>query len=241
VGFFSLTKDTKPESETLCNENQTLLNAQYINCASSQAFGLYYYYYYFVFCFYCGISLHLCGIATHNGPIVHPYVGMNGYRTLFEWWLAGEFRSTRSKTCFSATWTTEILSWTGQGLNPVAHGDKPATNRVNRSAAFEISRPNYACNCSEILKMCLRYAIMSKKDFFFFLPWGETVFLLRCGLRRSHRAFAGWWNEWTSSDSVQVTDRERRIARRIRWYIHQPCASRIFGIEPGSLRCGDWR
>jgi hypothetical protein len=33
------------------------------------------------------ICLHLCGIETHRGLIVHPHVDMNGYKILYEWLL----------------------------------------------------------------------------------------------------------------------------------------------------------
>jgi hypothetical protein len=46
--------------------------------------------------------------------------------------LAGENRSTRRKTCPSATLSTTHPTWTAQGSNPGVRGERPATNRLSQ-------------------------------------------------------------------------------------------------------------
>jgi hypothetical protein len=49
--------------------------------------------------------------------------------------LTGETRSTRGKTCPSATLSTTNPIWTDLGLNPGLRGDRPATNGLSHGAA----------------------------------------------------------------------------------------------------------
>ena len=42
--------------------------------------------------------------------------------------LTGENRSSRGKTCPSATWSTTNPTWTDAGSNPGLRGEKPAPN-----------------------------------------------------------------------------------------------------------------
>jgi hypothetical protein len=44
--------------------------------------------------------------------------------------LTGENRSTRGKTCPSATLSTINPTWTKPGSNPGLRGERPATNRL---------------------------------------------------------------------------------------------------------------
>jgi hypothetical protein len=50
--------------------------------------------------------------------------------------LTGEKRSTRGKTCPSATLSTTNPAWTDPGSNPGLRGDMPATNRLNHGKAL---------------------------------------------------------------------------------------------------------
>jgi hypothetical protein len=50
--------------------------------------------------------------------------------------LSGENRSTRGKTCPSATLSTTNPTWTDPGSNPGLRGERPATNRLNRGTAY---------------------------------------------------------------------------------------------------------
>jgi hypothetical protein len=52
-----------------------------------------------------------------------------------EWKLTGENRSTRRKTCPSATLSTTNPTWTDPGSNPSLRGGRPATNRLNHGTA----------------------------------------------------------------------------------------------------------
>jgi hypothetical protein len=45
--------------------------------------------------------------------------------------LTGENRSTRGKTCTSATLSTTNLTWTDPGSNPDLRSDRPVTNRLS--------------------------------------------------------------------------------------------------------------
>jgi hypothetical protein len=49
--------------------------------------------------------------------------------------LTGENRSTRRKTCPSATLSTTNLTWTDPGSNPGLRGERPATNRLSHGTA----------------------------------------------------------------------------------------------------------
>jgi hypothetical protein len=56
--------------------------------------------------------------------------------------LTGENRSTRGKTCPSATSSTTNPTWTNLGSNPNLRGERPATNRLTHDTAILILRPN---------------------------------------------------------------------------------------------------
>jgi hypothetical protein len=49
--------------------------------------------------------------------------------------LTGENRSTRGKTCPSATLSTTNPTWTDRGSNPGLRGGRPAANRLSRGTA----------------------------------------------------------------------------------------------------------
>ena len=49
--------------------------------------------------------------------------------------LTEENRSTRGKTCPTATLSTINLTWTDQGSNPGIRGERPATNRLSLGTA----------------------------------------------------------------------------------------------------------
>ena len=51
--------------------------------------------------------------------------------------LTGENRSTRGKTCTSATMSTTNPTWTDPGSKPGVRGERPATNRLSRGTAQE--------------------------------------------------------------------------------------------------------
>jgi hypothetical protein len=50
--------------------------------------------------------------------------------------LTGENRSTRGKTCPSATLSTTNPTWTDPGLNPGFRGERPAANRLSHDTAL---------------------------------------------------------------------------------------------------------
>jgi hypothetical protein len=50
--------------------------------------------------------------------------------------LTGGNRSTRGKTCPSATLSTTNPTWTDLGLNPGLRSDRPVTNRLSRGTAY---------------------------------------------------------------------------------------------------------
>jgi hypothetical protein len=50
--------------------------------------------------------------------------------------LTEENRSTRRKTCPSATLSTTNPTWTDPGSNPDLRSDRPATNRLSHGTAF---------------------------------------------------------------------------------------------------------
>jgi hypothetical protein len=50
--------------------------------------------------------------------------------------LTGENRSTRGKTCPSATLSATNPTWTDPGSNPGLRGERPATNGLSRGTAY---------------------------------------------------------------------------------------------------------
>jgi hypothetical protein len=50
--------------------------------------------------------------------------------------LTGENRSTRGKTCPSATLSTTTSTWLDPGSNPGLCGERPATNRLSHGTAL---------------------------------------------------------------------------------------------------------
>jgi hypothetical protein len=57
--------------------------------------------------------------------------------------LTGENRSTREKTCPSATFSISNPTWTDPGSNPGLRGERPATNRLSHGTALM----NVCSNC----------------------------------------------------------------------------------------------
>jgi hypothetical protein len=53
--------------------------------------------------------------------------------------LTGENRSTRRKTCPSATLSTTNPTWTDPGSNPGLRGERLATNRLSNGTACDSS------------------------------------------------------------------------------------------------------
>jgi hypothetical protein len=51
--------------------------------------------------------------------------------------LTGENRSTRGKTCPSATLSTTNPTWTDPGSKPDLRGGRPATNRLSHGTAYQ--------------------------------------------------------------------------------------------------------
>jgi hypothetical protein len=54
--------------------------------------------------------------------------------------LTGENRSTRGKTCPSATLSTTNPTWTEPGWNPGLRGGRPTANRLSHGTATEMLR-----------------------------------------------------------------------------------------------------
>jgi hypothetical protein len=52
--------------------------------------------------------------------------------------LTGENRSTRGKTCPSATLSTTNPTWADPGSNPGFRGGRPATNRLNHGTVIPL-------------------------------------------------------------------------------------------------------
>jgi hypothetical protein len=52
--------------------------------------------------------------------------------------LTGENRSTRGKTCPSATLSTTNPTWTDPGSNPSLPGGRPAANRLSHGTAYSL-------------------------------------------------------------------------------------------------------
>jgi hypothetical protein len=50
--------------------------------------------------------------------------------------LTGESRSTRGKTCLSATLSTTNPTWTDPGSNPGLRGERPANNSLSHGTAY---------------------------------------------------------------------------------------------------------
>jgi hypothetical protein len=69
--------------------------------------------------------------------------------------LTGENRSTRGKTCPSATLSTPNPTWTDPGSNPGLRGDRPATNRL-RTCSYIYMYIN-ATATSVMLQLYLRH------------------------------------------------------------------------------------
>jgi hypothetical protein len=65
--------------------------------------------------------------------------------------LTGENRSTRGKTCPSATLSTTNPSWSDLGSNPVLRCERPATNRLSHGTAM-YSLPNDMIGGLEIVR-----------------------------------------------------------------------------------------
>jgi hypothetical protein len=59
--------------------------------------------------------------------------------------LTGENRSTRGKTCPSATLSTTNPTWTDPGLSPGLRGERLATNRLSHGTArpLELVQPEW--------------------------------------------------------------------------------------------------
>jgi hypothetical protein len=56
--------------------------------------------------------------------------------------LTGDNRSTRGKTCPSATLSTTNPTWTDPGPNPRLRGDRPASNRLSHGTAWHRDAPH---------------------------------------------------------------------------------------------------
>jgi hypothetical protein len=56
--------------------------------------------------------------------------------------LTGENRSTRRKTCPSATLSTTNPTWTDPGSNPGLRGERPAANSLSHGTAVRL----YSCD-----------------------------------------------------------------------------------------------
>jgi hypothetical protein len=70
--------------------------------------------------------------------------------------LTGENRSTRGKTCPSATFSTTNPTCTDPGSNPGLRGEKPATNRLRHGTALGTSVPketNVVMNQNTVLRV----------------------------------------------------------------------------------------
>jgi hypothetical protein len=52
--------------------------------------------------------------------------------------LTGKNRSTRGKTCPSATLSTTNPTWTDPELNPGIRGERPDTNRLTHGRALHV-------------------------------------------------------------------------------------------------------
>jgi hypothetical protein len=57
--------------------------------------------------------------------------------------LTGKNRSTRRKTCPSATLSTTNPIWTDPGSNPGLRGKRPATNRLSHGTAFGLVQSTF--------------------------------------------------------------------------------------------------
>jgi hypothetical protein len=77
--------------------------------------------------------------------------------------LTGENRSTRGKTCPSATLSTTNPTYTDPGSNPGLRGGRPAANRLSHGTA--VRRP-YLNHCLQrIIKQTLVFEIICFMDF----------------------------------------------------------------------------
>jgi hypothetical protein len=70
--------------------------------------------------------------------------------------LTGENRTTRRKTCPSATLSTTNPTWTDPGSNPGLRGEKPATNRLSHGTALMtgLSSSSFMTNANSSDKFC---------------------------------------------------------------------------------------
>jgi hypothetical protein len=59
--------------------------------------------------------------------------------------LTGEIRSTRRKTCPSATLSTTNPTWTDPGSTAGLRGDRPATNRLSHGTTKFMLKNNVCC------------------------------------------------------------------------------------------------
>jgi hypothetical protein len=57
--------------------------------------------------------------------------------------LTGKNRSTRGKTCLSATLSTRNSTWTDPGSNPDLRGERPATNRLSLDFTPSMTRLSF--------------------------------------------------------------------------------------------------
>jgi hypothetical protein len=55
---------------------------------------------------------------------------------MVEWWLSGENRRNRRKSCYSATSPTTNLTWRHPGPNPGLCGKKPTSGRLSYCTAY---------------------------------------------------------------------------------------------------------
>jgi hypothetical protein len=69
--------------------------------------------------------------------------------------LTGENRSTRGKTCPSATLSTTNPTWTKPGTNPGLRGDRPAAKRVSHGTVYYFIKCHFLLSSSVILMYSL--------------------------------------------------------------------------------------
>jgi hypothetical protein len=69
--------------------------------------------------------------------------------------LTGENRSTRRKTCPSATLSTTNPTWTDPGSNPDLRGERPATNRLSHGTAISSVHTCFLFSLGLCLIACL--------------------------------------------------------------------------------------
>jgi hypothetical protein len=81
---------------------------------------------------YYGARVHLLTAAT-SGHIVHP-IHDTSLESDGGMILTGENRTTRRKTCPSATLSTTNPTWIDPGANPGLRGKRPATNHLSHTS-----------------------------------------------------------------------------------------------------------